>query len=245
LEQEFFMKLYIALSIGLWLLAPSGVRAAASPAGVWEGTLDTPNGAIGFVFNVHRDGDKWAAEIDIPMQGVAGLPLSSVKVDGAAIGFPLPGPGDPRYDGKLAEDGKSISGTFTQGGQPIPLNLRWKSEPRVVEKVPVNTGEVQVLEGVWEGVLDAHGQQLHLRFHFTKNADGGITGTFDSVDQGAIGLPIASIARAGDTVKLDMKAISCSYEGTLNKDASTMTGMFTQGDSMPLNLQHKTGESKN
>src|ERR1035438_356159 len=35
---------------------------------------------------------------------------------------------------------------------------------------------------------------------------------------------IASIARTGDTVKLEMKAVGISYEGTLNKDASAMTG---------------------
>jgi hypothetical protein len=239
------MKRYRAVLAGLLLLAPAAVLAATNPAGVWGGTLKTPNGDIGFVFNLHRDGDKWAAEMDVPMQGVSGLPLSNVKVDGAAIGFPLPGAGDPHYDGKLSEDGKTISGNLTAGGQPIPLDLKWKSEPRAVEKAPANTGEVQVLEGVWEGVLDANGNQLHLRFNFTKNADGSITATFDSVDQGANGLPIASIARTGDTVKMDLKAVGGTYEGTLNKDASAMTGTFTQGGSFPLNLQRKKAEKKN
>ncbi len=56
------------------------------------------------------------------------------------------------------------------------------------------------------------------------------------------GLPVASIARTGDKVKLDMKQIGCAYEGTLNKDASAMTGTFTQGDSIPLNLQRKKAD---
>jgi hypothetical protein len=241
------MKRYLAVLASLLLLAPAAVLAATNPAGVWEGAIKTPNGDIGFVFNLHRDGDKWAAEMDIPIQGVSGLPLINVKVDGAAVGFALPaGPGDPHYDGKLSEDGKSISGTFSQGGASLPLELKWKSEPRAVEKVPANTGDVQVLEGVWEGVLDANGQQLHVRFNFTKNADGSITATFDSVDQGANGLPVASIARTGDTVKLEMKAVGISYEGTLNKDASAMTGTLTQaGVPVPLNMQRKKAEKKN
>jgi hypothetical protein len=239
------MKKYLALLAGLWLLAPAATPAATNPAGLWEGTIKTPNGDLVLVFNFHRDGDGWAGEMDVPMQQVSGLPLASLKVDGAAIGFPLPGPGSQHYDGKLSEDGKSIAGNLTAGGQPMPLELKWKSEPRAVEKAPANTGDVQVLEGVWEGVLDAHGLHLHVRFNFTKNADGSITATFDSLDQGASGLPIASIARTGDTVKLDMKAIGCSYEGTLSKDASAMTGMFTQGDSVPLNLQRKKAENKN
>jgi hypothetical protein len=31
----------------------------------------------------------------------------------------------------------------------------------------------------------------------------------------------------------------------LNKDASAMTGTFTQGDGVPLNLQRKAAEKKN
>jgi hypothetical protein len=241
------MKGYLAVLAGLLLPAPAAVLAATNPAGVWEGTIKTPNGDVGFLINLHRDGDKWLAEMDVPMQGVSGLPLANVKVDGAAIGFPFPGGGDPHYDGKVSEDGKSISGNVSAGGQSVPLDLKWKSEPRAVEKTaPANTGDVQVLEGVWEGVLDFNGTQLHVRFNFSKNADGKITATFDSVDQGANGVPVASIARTGDIVKVDMKAVGCSYEGTLSKDASAMTGTFSQGGgSVPLNLQRKKGETKN
>jgi hypothetical protein len=147
---------------GLWLLVPAAVLAATNPAGVWEGTLKGPAGELSIVFNLHRDGGKWAAEMDFPAQGVSGLPLANFKVDGAAIGVTLPGPGNPHYAGKLSEDGKSISGTFTQGGISLPLDLKWKSEPRAVETAPParNTGDVQVLEGVWEGVLAEGGNQL-------------------------------------------------------------------------------------
>ena len=86
---------------------------------------------------------------------------------------------------------------------------------------------MQVLEGVWEGALDANGNQIQLRFNFTKNADGSIT-------------------RMGDTVKMDMKAVGGSYEGTLNKDASAMAGTFSQrGVSLPRNMQRKKAEKKN
>jgi hypothetical protein len=241
------MKRYLAVLGGLLLLAPAAVLAATNPAGLWEGTIKTPNGDMGFVFNLHRDGDKWAAEMDIPIQGVSGMPLVNVKVDGAAVGFALPASaGDPHYDGKLSDDGKSISGNFSQSGASLPLDLKWKSEPRAVEKAPANTGDVQALEGVWEGALDANGTQLHIRFNFTKNADGSITATFDSLDQSANGLPVASIARTGDTVKMDLKVLSGSYEGTLNKDATAMTGTFTQGGMpLPLNMQRKQAGKKN
>ena len=85
-----------------------------------------------------------------------------------------------------------------------------------------------------------------MRFNFTKNADGSIAATVDSIDQGANGLPVASIARTGDTVKMDVKAVGGSFEGTLNKDASTMTGTWSQGGgSLPLTVQRKSAEKKN
>ena len=107
------MKQYVAKLAGLLLLAPTAVRAATNSAGVWEGILKTPTGDLGLVIDLHRDGDKWA---------VSGLPLANVKVDGAAIGFPIHGPGDLHYDGKLSEDGKSISGNLPLRGAS---RFRW------------------------------------------------------------------------------------------------------------------------
>ena len=240
------MNRYQAVLVSLLLLAPAAVLAATDPAGVWEGALSTPNGDIGFVFNFHKDGDKWAGELDVPTQGVSGLPLTDVKVENASISFPMPGQGDPHFAGKLSEDGKTISGTFTAGGMDMPLNLKWKSEPKPAEKAAAaNTGEVQVLEGVWEGTLDANGTQLRLRFNFTKKADGSITATLDSLDQGVNGLPVNSIARTGDTVKMEVKTVGGSYEGSLNKDASAMTGTWSQGGgSLPLTMQRKKADKK-
>jgi len=234
------MKRLLAMFAACVTIVPAIALAAADPAGVWEGTLQTPNGDMGFVFNIHRDGDQWAAEMDVPAQGVSGLPLKDVKVGGTMVGFVIPGPGEPRYDGKVSDDGKSMAGNFGPAGQTLPLNLTWKSAPKAVEKVQANSGDVKVLEGVWEGALDTPGGTLHLKFNFTKNSDGTIAGTIDSIDQGANGLPITSIARTGDTGKLDVKIIGGGFEGTLSKDGATLTGNWSQGGgTLPLTIQRK------
>jgi uncharacterized protein len=234
------MKICVAILAAFLLLSPALAPAAANPAGLWEGTVKAPNGDLGLAFNLHRDGDQWSAEMDVPAQGVSGVPLDKVKVDGSAISFSISAPGDPQYAGKLSQDGKTISGNLTQGGTSLTLDLKWKSEPRAVTKTPANSGEVQVLEGVWEGALDINGTPLHLRLNFTKNADGSIAGTLDSPDQKVTGLRIDGISRTADSVTIDVKTIGGSYQGTLSNDASTLTGTWTQmGNGLPLTLQRK------
>lgn len=238
------MKSHFPALAGLLLLA-AAVLAGADPAGNWEGSLKTPNGDVAFAFNLHQEGGKWLGEMDIPSQHVSEMPLNDVKVDSAAVSFGLPGPGDPHFEGKLSEDGKTLAGKFSQGDSSFPLELKWKSAPKVVVRAPANAGEVQVLEGVWEGTLDANGTQLRLRFNFTKNSDGSIAGTIDSLDQGANGIPITTIARTADTVKMDVKAVAGAYEGTLDKEAATLTGTWSQGGgTLPLKLERKKAEKK-
>jgi len=233
------MKLYQAL-LSVTLLLSAVAQAAVTPAGLWEATVKTPNGDIGMLFNLHQDAGKWTGEMDLPAQHVTEVPLTDVKVDGAAVSFTMPGPGDPSYSGKLSEDGKTIAGNLSQGGGSIAVELKWKSEPKTVVRAPANTGDVQVLEGVWEGALDVNGGQLHLRFNFKKNADGSIGGTIDSIDQGANGIPITSMARTGDAGKLDVKAVAGSYDATLSKDKTSMTGTWSQGGgSLPLTIHKK------
>ncbi len=239
------MKYYAAALTMLLSVSPVVASAAATPAGLWEGTLSTPNGNLGFVFNLHQQGDNWAAEMDVPAQNVSELPLKDVKVEGNAVSFAIPGPGDPHFEGKLSEDGKTIAGNFNQGGASMKLDLKWKSDPRKASVVPANSGEVQVLEGVWEGALDVNGNVLHLRFKFVKSSDGGITGSIDSIDQGANDLPITTISRKGDTINLDVKIIGGGFEGTLDKDATTMKGTWSQGGgTLPLTLQRVKAEKK-
>ena len=41
--------------------------------------------------------------------------------------------------------------------------------------------------GNWTGALTVSGTTLHLVCHFLPKPDGNLSGTFDSVDQGAVG----------------------------------------------------------
>ncbi|HEX6973723.1 MAG TPA: alpha/beta fold hydrolase [Vicinamibacterales bacterium] len=93
------------------------------------------------------------------------------------------------------------------------------------------------IEGDWQGILAAGGQNLRLAFHI-KRAEGALlTGTLDSLDQGALGLRIDTVTFSGSTVRFDMKAPLARYEGTLSADGSKIEGTWMQGGaSLPLML---------
>ena len=66
----------------------------------------------------------WTGDVSIPAQGARDLPLGGIVVDGSAVRFAIAGvPGEPTFQGTLADDGRSIEGTFTQGGQAFPFRL--------------------------------------------------------------------------------------------------------------------------
>jgi uncharacterized protein len=89
--------------------------------------------------------------------------------------------------------------------------------------------------GDWTGVLSpGGGASLRLVLHITAGADGALHATLDSVDQGARGIPVTSIALTGTALTLTLNAVGGSYEGTLNGDASVIDGRWTQRGTLPL-----------
>ncbi len=95
--------------------------------------------------------------------------------------------------------------------------------------------------GNWTGTLTVSGTTLHLVCHFTPKPDGTFSGTFDSVDQGAMGLPFSTVQVTGQTVHLEASALGASFSGTLDAAGKTISGHWTQGGgSLPLILTKTT-----
>lgn len=100
--------------------------------------------------------------------------------------------------------------------------------------------DAQDIVGDWQGTLTNAGAELRLVLHIMKLPDGSLKATLDSVDQGANGIPIKSIALNHSKLTLDVAAVNGSYEGTVNKDASEIDGTWTQSHSLPLNFKRTT-----
>ena len=97
------------------------------------------------------------------------------------------------------------------------------------------------MEGNWQGTLKVSAFELRLAFHVTpsKTETGTLTATFDSIDQGATGLPVDAVALAGDgTVTFTLKTLASTYQGKVNPEGTRIVGTWTQGGvKMPLTLK--------
>lgn len=90
--------------------------------------------------------------------------------------------------------------------------------------------------GVWQGTLTLPTAQLRLVVKIREEA-GALTGTLDSVDQGARDLPIDTIRFADGELEFEMRAIGGRFAGKLGAGGE-IAGTWSQGGgSLPLTLR--------
>ncbi len=96
------------------------------------------------------------------------------------------------------------------------------------------------LAGDWSGTLQVSGTELRVVFHFS-DSDDGLPATLDSVDQGAMGIPINAVTFADRHLLLKIAAVGGTYEGDL-RAAGNILGTWKQGGlSLPLALERLDG----
>ena len=100
-------------------------QVEAPAAGTWTGTIAAPGTPLGITVTLQRGaGGVWTGTMDIPAQSARGLPLGDIVVEGQSVSFRLlAGAGNPAVKAVLSADGARISGTFSQGGGAVPLEL--------------------------------------------------------------------------------------------------------------------------
>jgi hypothetical protein len=104
--------------------SPVEAQDAPDPSGHWEGAIEVPGSPLEINVDLTVDEEGvWTGDISIPAQMAQDVPLINVSVDGKSVTFAMEVPGDPTFVGTLSEDGKTISGTFTQGGAELEFTL--------------------------------------------------------------------------------------------------------------------------
>ena len=90
-------------------------------------------------------------------------------------------------------------------------------------------------EGHWQGSLQG---MVRVVVHVDRTTAGRLTGTMDSPDQGALGLPIDTLVFSGDSLRFTMRRILGDFAGAMSADGTRIEGRWRQGGaSFPLTLE--------
>lgn len=104
--------------------SPLAAQDVPTPEGHWEGAIQVPGQVLEIDVDLMEDGGVWSGDVSIPIQETEDFPLGGIVVEGLHVTFRMEGvPGDPIFDGALSEDGQTISGSFSQGGQTFPFSM--------------------------------------------------------------------------------------------------------------------------
>lgn len=102
-------------------------------------------------------------------------------------------------------------------------------------------GAASRVAGVWQGTLTAPTARLRLVVKL-RDEGGALTGTMDSIDQGARDLPLDTVRYDSGRLTFDLRAVGGRYEGDLGESGDEIAGTWSQGGgNLPLVL-HRDAE---
>jgi uncharacterized protein (TIGR03435 family) len=155
------MKRLLLCVVALAAIFGTGARAQ-DLSGNWQGTLKAGKDLRVIVNFYKGDKDAWSAKMYSIDQGGQAIPVTSVTEHGSSIKISVDMIGGT-FEGKLSEDGKTMTGTWTQGTQPLPLTLvratqetAWEipAPPPPPKRIPADanpTFEVATIKPTQEG----------------------------------------------------------------------------------------------
>jgi hypothetical protein len=91
--------------------------------GTWQGTLDAGGTKLRVVLTVTKsDAGAYAGKLDSLDQGAI-IPIDTITVNGDAVRIEIKSPAIV-YEATLNKERTELTGTFTQGGQQLPLRFK-------------------------------------------------------------------------------------------------------------------------
>jgi hypothetical protein len=237
--EVFMNQSLLVLSFGLALVMPGpALMAQTSLAGHWEGNVVLPDKEMAITVDLTKsDKGEWTGSFGVPPQGVSGLKIDKLEVDGKNVKFSVPeAPGVPEFSGTLKDDGH-LALNLSVGGGSFPADMKRTGEAKV-ETRPPSPAVDKKFEGDWDGSLDTPGGSLHLVLHVQNQPDKTVKVTMDSPDQGALGMGMSEIVQKDASIEMKLKLVNGSFKGTLNAEGTELTGEWTQnGGTLPLKLK--------
>ena len=126
-------SLFLVMALSLYPNVATAQDASESIVGVWEGSLNIGPQSLRLVVHVSSDENGGlTSTMDSPDQGATGIPVAETTFDGQVLSLNVSSI-QGTYEGTLNEDG-SLKGTWSQGGQSLPLNLEKTDSPTEVKR---------------------------------------------------------------------------------------------------------------
>ncbi len=227
---------------GLLLATCTLVSAQTEIEGSWQGTLAVPGANLHIVFNIAKspEGDLFAT-MDSPDQGATGIPVDRVSFSQGHLLLELKAL-TGLFEGELAGDKGSITGTWTQSGMSFPLVLERPESPTPqldsVAFIKSTSSAPGDIEGNWLGTLSFSGTEVRLIVKIKTDSTGKLESTLDSPDQGVTDIPVDETSFKEGHLSLTVKVIGGGLEGDLTEDGGMIRASWSQGGvSLPLELK--------
>jgi uncharacterized protein (TIGR03435 family) len=123
---------------GLMPLNHAAAQAVAAKSAIedtWQGTLHVPEHDLRIVLKVSRDDKGGLKAVNYSIdQGGQPIPVSAITFQDNELKFSIEMI-DGGYDGKMSPDGKSITGQWKQGTNPLPLIFE-RATPETAWTIP-------------------------------------------------------------------------------------------------------------
>jgi len=182
-----------------------------------------------------------AGTIDTPGQALKGIPLANVSIDGSAVKFEI-GAGRG-FTGKLAADGQTMEGSYTQAGLQGPFHLKRMGAARM-GTATASAAVSPELVGTWEGTMERSGMKFNVILGLSNTADETAEGNFEFAGMG-LRIPVAGIVQRGAQVTFQIPAFGGSYAGALSGEAGELVGTLTRDlEATPLTLKRTAARAK-
>jgi hypothetical protein len=240
----------LAVTVRLSTVLAAGAETT-NVTGNWSGTLEAGPIKLRVVFKISKGAEgALTAKMDSVDQGTRDIPVDAVTVKDKTLRMEVKVVNGV-YEGALDATGTKATGNWTQNAQSLPLVLEKgaRADPEFAgEKLSpadlaANKQAALKIAGTWNGALAISGTSLRLRLNISKSSTGTATGTMDSLDQGANGIPLSAITLKDRKVRFEAGGIGGIYEGTLATEGATFSGQWHQGgQTLPLEFKRTTAK---
>lgn len=212
--------------------------SAFAQAGRWEGNVNAGGHELQIGLDILKNAKgEWTGTFSQTPPGIRDVPMVELKVAEKTVRFHVLMASGPEFVCKLSA-AEAMGCSLTTPTGVTTFDMKRTGDAKVNEVKPSPAVSKQ-LEGDWEGNLETPRGALKIVMHFKNQPDGTVNATLDSPTQGAAALQVSDVAQKDLAVEWKVPMITGTYKGTLNKEASEITGEWSQSGAALALVLHR------